>query len=68
LKRANLRRKWSAISKAALSAFHNQPSRFTARRLFVSSAAAYQLVAGGVEVIHGMRYATPRARCQLVEW
>ena len=33
LKRANLRRKWSTITKAA--AFHNQPSRFTGWRLFV---------------------------------
>jgi hypothetical protein len=36
LKQANLRRKWSTIPKAA--AFHNQPSRFTAWRLFVSVA------------------------------
>jgi hypothetical protein len=41
LKRANLRRKWSTIPKAAphlnkAAAFHNQPSRFTAWRLFVS--------------------------------
>ena len=34
LKRANLRRKWSTIPRAA--AFHNHPSRFTAWRLFVS--------------------------------
>jgi hypothetical protein len=43
LKRANLRRKWSAIPKAApapndAAAFHNRPSRFTAWRLFVSCA------------------------------
>ena len=37
LKRANLRRKWSTILKAALSAVHNQPSRFSARRLFCLS-------------------------------
>ena len=36
LKRANLRRKWSTIRKSALSVFHDQPSRFTAWRLFVS--------------------------------
>jgi hypothetical protein len=35
LKRANLRRKWSTILNAALSAFRNQPSRFTTWRLFV---------------------------------
>jgi hypothetical protein len=34
LKRANLRRKWPTIRKAV--AFHNQPSHFTAWRLFVS--------------------------------
>ena len=40
LKRANLRRKWSTIPKAAQAAFHNQPSRFTVWRLFVSCATA----------------------------
>jgi hypothetical protein len=35
---ANLRRKWSTILKAALAAFHNQPSRFTMWRLFVLRA------------------------------
>ena len=34
LKRANLRRKWSTIPKAAPT-FHNQPSCFAAWRLFV---------------------------------
>jgi hypothetical protein len=33
---ADLRRAWSKIPRASLSAFHNQPSRFTAWRLFVS--------------------------------
>jgi hypothetical protein len=36
LKRANLRRKWSTIPKQ--QHFANQPSRFTAWRLFVSRA------------------------------
>jgi hypothetical protein len=40
LKRADLRRKWSTIPKAApaptkQAALHNQPSRFTVWRLFV---------------------------------
>jgi hypothetical protein len=44
LKRANRRRKWSTIHKAALAptkqaAFHNQPSRFIAWRLFVARNA-----------------------------
>jgi hypothetical protein len=42
LKRANLRRKWSTILKAASAQkqqhFNNQPSRLTAWRLFVSRA------------------------------
>ena len=44
---ADLRRNWSTILKASpapakAAAFHNQPSRFTAWRLFVSRLNAHQ--------------------------
>jgi hypothetical protein len=48
---ADLRRKWSTIPKAALSAFHNQPLRFTAWRLFVLRAdrsLLFEIAASGM--------------------
>jgi hypothetical protein len=41
--RANLRRKWSTIPKQQY--FHNQPSRFTVCRLFVSRSSRLSEVA-----------------------